>query len=138
MFIWKDVDIYDEFYDETPGMTIGTGRGLAKMIQDCFAYFMKNQERTNEEIAALYRVRQTIADKRTGSGENIIHGDRLFAYPKTAGIAFTISQDWEVSPIATGTIGTDYLFCGWAKEDAGENEDEVLMNFDGTRPEIGY
>jgi len=138
MLIWEDPEIYDELLDDYPTMTAGTGAGLACIIQDVFGFYLKSRLVTGEEVVPIYRCRQVKADKRIGSGESILHGQRLFAYRKNAALPWTTPQDVEVSPIATGTVGTDYQFCGWAKEDAAEADATVEMNFDGTRPEIGY
>lgn len=131
-FIAKDVTIYDELWDiEAP---LGTEhKGEAAVMQDTLGFLAKDAESVGEEIAFIYRCRQVEAAKRVGTGEAILAGDRLYAYRKSGAVAFTTLQNLEVSPVATGTAGTDYMFCGWAKKDAGALDATVLMNFDGTR-----
>lgn len=123
-FSWNDDMIYDELYDCNPAAAIVKGQGVLK--QDVFGFYLKATETdtpADEEIAIIYRCRQVTALKRTGTGEAIIAGDRLYYYP----------SDERVSPVAVGAAGTDYYFCGWAKEDAASSDIDVLMNFDGTR-----
>ena len=122
-FEWKDNVIYDELWDVTVGAAITISKGDAAVRQDVFGFYIKNQEAASEEMTLVYRCRQVEADKRTGTGEAIISGDRLYYYPATT----------NVSPTATGTAGTDYYFCGWAKKSATASATTVLMNFDGTR-----
>jgi hypothetical protein len=135
MFNWKDPEIYDEFLDDFPTMLANTGSGLAALIQNCLGFYIKNRQLTGEEMAALYRCRQVRVDKMIGSGEVILHGQRLYAYRKAGVAAFTTPQDLWVSPNAVGTPLVDFMFCGWAKEDAGANDAVVLINMDGTRPD---
>lgn len=136
MFIWADNEIYDELLNVYP-QNWG-GMGLAFIKEDVFGFLIKDQEMAGEEITFNYRDRQVQADKCEGSGEEIKSGQRLFAYRKNPGLAWTTPQDCYVSHAQVGKVGVDFQFCGWAKEDAAETDPTVLMNFDGTRPEIGY
>jgi len=120
-FEWKDNAIYDELWDVIPATAVT--KGDAAVRQNVFGFYAKTRETAGEEITLIYRCRQVLADKRTGTGEAIISGDDLYYYPLTA----------NVSPTATGTAGTDYYWCGWAKKSATASETTVLMNFDGTR-----
>lgn len=126
-FEWKDDVIYDELWDCHPGAALVKGQGVIK--QDVFGFWLKDSETatpTTEEIAIIYRCRQVEANKRTGTGEAILAGDKLYYYP----------SDEKVSPTATGAVGTDYYFCGWAKKDAAASDLTVLMNFDGTNYDL--
>jgi hypothetical protein len=139
MVRWNDPEIYDEGLDEfAPKAAVGTGAGLACMVNDCFGFFIKNKQIVGEELVHLYRNRQTKVDKRVGSGEGALHEQRVYAYRKNATLAWTTPQDIEVSAQAVGILGTDYKFIGWFKEDAAETDETVLINWDGTRPDIGY
>ncbi len=130
MLFSKDNIIYDELWDvEAP---TGTLKGHAAVVQDVLGFYVKAAESNNEEVCFVYRDRQVEATKRTGTGEAILAGDKLYAY-RLGVAAWTVPQDVVVSPVATGTAGTDYCFCGWAKKDASALETTVLMNFDGTR-----
>lgn len=132
MFLSKDNVIYDELWDVlAPTATVL--KGHACVHQDVLGFYVKDAESAGEEISFVYRDRQVEADKRTGSGEAIVAGDRLYAYRVNGALPWTTPQDVEVSPVATGVLGTDYKFCGWAKKDAGATEAKVLMNYDGTR-----
>ena len=135
MFRWKDdrSEVYDDLFDVEPGVTALNGYGMRR--QEVFGFVIKDNESATEDMALLYNCKQVEADKRVGTGEAIVSGDRLYAYPKTAGIAFTTPQDWEVSPVATGTVDTDFVFCGIAKFNAGANAEKVILNFIGERPD---
>jgi len=133
-FLWQDVEIYDELCDELGPDPIALTSGQARVIQECFSFLLQTQELANQELTPVYRCRQVKASKRVGTGEDILHGDRLYAYP-LGGLPVTQFQDFEVSPNAVGVAGTDFVFCGWAKEDAPAAAEFVLMNFDGTRPD---
>ena len=121
MFIWKDDVIYDELWDVIPATAVVTGQ--AAVIQDVFGFYIKRREAVGEEICFIYRCRQVLADKLTGTSQAILAGDRLY---------YIVAQA-AVSPTPVGVAGTNYYFCGWAKEDAAADVETVLMNFDGTR-----
>ena len=124
MFHWKDDVIYDELRNVAPAAAVE--KGDAEVRQDVFGFWVTDLDAA-EAGTLIYRCRQVRADKKIGTGEAIVAGDRLYAYPGTTPI------DHLVSPTATGTAGVDYYFCGWAKESAGADVTDVLMNFDGTR-----
>ena len=122
----KDDIIYDELWDVAPAAAVA--KGEAAVRQDVFGFYFfasdpNDEDLDTDETTFIYRMRQVLADKATGTGEAITSGDRLYYYP---------AND-NVSPTATGTAGTDYYFCGWAKKDATTSDTTVLMNFDGTR-----
>ena len=125
-FRQKDDHIYDELKDVVVLAAVTTGEAAVR--QDCFGFYLYDVTaadiaNSRNEVTFIYRMRQVLADKATGTGEAIISGDRLYYYPALD----------TVSPTATGTAGTDYYFCGWAKESASATAITVLMNFDGTR-----
>ena len=95
-------------------------KGQAEVIQDVFGFYITPLA-ANQEGAFSYWARQVRADKATGSGESFTAGDFVY-YVVATGL---------VTPSPTGTIGTDYYFCGVAKRDAGETDDTVLMHFWG-------
>jgi hypothetical protein len=134
MFRWKDnrSECYDDLFDVVP--PAGTLNGMGFRRHDVFGFVIKNRENAGEDMAYLYRCQQVESAKRVGSGEEIFSGDRLFAYPVTPGIGFGTPQYWEVSPVQTGTADVDYVFCGWAKFDAGANDATVILNFNGYSP----
>lgn len=120
MFYPKDDHIYDELLDIVVSATVV--KGEADLVQDCFGFYFTAGV-SGEEVCFVYRMRQVLADKIVGTGQDIQSGDRLFWIP---------GQD-AVSQTPVGVVGTDCYFVGWAKEDASENDTQVLMNFDGTR-----
>lgn len=138
MLIWEDGEIYDELLDDYPTMTANTGKGLSCIIEDVLSFYLVNRLISGENIVPAYRCRQVKADKMVGSGEDIRHGQRVYAYRKNTALPWTTPQDMWVSHNRVGTVGTNYMFCGWAKEDADEDDTTVEINFDGTRPEIGH
>lgn len=121
-FLAREGHIYDELWD-TDALSAATLKGDCRIKQDVFGFYAKDAESATEEICFIYRMRQVLAKKLTGTGEAILAGDRLY---------YIVALD-AVSPTVQGVIGTNSYFCGWAKKDAGENEATVLMNFDGTR-----
>ena len=107
----KDDIIYDELWDVEVAAAVA--KGAAVVRQDVFGFYFNAITAAditdgNDEVAFIYRMRQVLADKATGTGEAIVSGDRLYYYPATD----------TVSPTATGVAGTDYYFCGWAKKSA--------------------
>ena len=121
-FHWKDDVIYDELRNVTPSPAVDVEKGDCAVRQDCAGFWVTDLA-ASEAGTFIYRCRQVRANKRTGTGEAILAGDRLY---------FIVAED-VVSPTPSGTAGTDSYFVGWAKEDAGADVADVLMNFDGTR-----
>jgi hypothetical protein len=124
----KDNAIYDELWDVEVAAAVT--KGQAVVVQDVFGFYFTDVTAqmitdSRNEVAFIYRMRQVEAGKLTGTGEAIIRGDRVYA---TSGSGF---QSVTANP--TGTAGTDYYFCGWAKKSAAASATTVLINFDGTR-----
>ena len=126
MFYPRDHQIYDESYDIIPAAAVL--KGQPAQLRDIFGFWL-----TATAVAAgaalveqtfVYRMRQVLADKLTGSGENILAGDRVYT---------VVAQNFFITANPVGVAGVDYYFCGWAKFDADEDDDEVIINFDGTR-----
>lgn len=122
----KDDVIYDELWNVTPALAVT--KGDAAVVQDVFGFYFFSSDPNDVELDAaettfIYRMRQVLADKATGTGEAILAGDRLY---------YIVAND-NVSPTPVGVAGTNYYFCGWAKKDATAAATTVLMNFDGTR-----
>jgi len=121
MFYPKDNVIYDELREVT--IAAAVTKGQAVLHNDVFGFYFAAQTDITKVVALVYRMRQVLADKGTGTATVINEGDRLY-YVVATGV---------VSPTVVGTIGTDSYFCGWAKKAAGASDTTVLMNFDGTR-----
>lgn len=123
-FVQKDTLIYDELRDIIPVANVD--KGEAAVVQDVFGFYMNDWNTTDEDldyVVFVYRMRQVLADKATGTGEEISAGEKVYYYPATD----------VISSNPVGTAGTDYYFCGWAKEDATAAATTVIINFDGTR-----
>jgi predicted RecA/RadA family phage recombinase len=118
-FEWKDNVIYDELLDVLTATAVDKGDGVVQ--QDVFGFWVTDLA-AGKTGNLIYRCRQVRANKRVGTGEAIIAGDRLYYIP---------AEDI-VTPNAGTTPGTNSYFCGTAKKDASESELTVLMNFDGT------
>lgn len=117
---------YDELLNHYPAALYVKGQAL--QVNDVFGFYLKDVQALTEEVAFIYRCKIVEAQKKTGSaGEAINEGDKLYYYPGVE----------QVSPVKSGTAGTDYYFCGWAKEDATATATTVIMRFDGTMWELG-
>jgi hypothetical protein len=123
MFYPKDVHIYDESFDIHPAATALKGTPL--QLRDVFGFWLTDVvvslTTTNTFV---YRMRQVLADKLTGSGEEILALEKVYAM---------VNQAHYITAHPTGVAGVDYYFCGWAKFDAGADDTQVVINFDGTR-----
>lgn len=122
MFYPRDHQIYDESFDMTPAAAVL--KGQPEQRQDIFGFWLTDTpSATLEEQTFVYRMRQVLADKLTGSGEEIVAGDRVYA---------VVAQAHFITANPTGTAGVDYYFCGWAKFNADATDAQVIINFDGT------
>lgn len=124
MFYPRDHQIYDESFDIIPAAEVAKGEPL--QVRDIFGFWLV-ATLTGITLSAqtfIYRMRQVLADKIVGSGEEIYAGDRVYAM---------VAQAHAITSNPTGTAGTDYYFCGWAKFDAAADDSDVIINFDGTR-----
>lgn len=97
-------------------------KGYAEVIQDTFCFQMRGFA-ANAEDTPVIRADEVWADKLTGSGEEILAGDFVYA---TLGSLF---QSVTANP--AGVIGTDYYFCGIALDNADADDDLVLIKFWG-------
>jgi hypothetical protein len=120
MFYPKDPVIYDELVDVILGVA-SVDKGDPAVIQDVFGFYLVDALITETPVF-IYRMRQVVADKVQGTGEEIEAGDRVY-YVVASGL---------VTANPTGAIGTNYYFCGWCKKAAEADDDTVLINFDGT------
>jgi len=121
MFYPKDNVIYDELREVA--IAAAVEKGEAALHNNVFGFYFTDETDLTKVLAFVYRMRQVLADKGTGTANVINEGDRLY---------YVVATD-VVSPTVVGTIGVDSYFCGWAKKAAGANDTTVLMNFDGTR-----
>jgi hypothetical protein len=123
MFYPKDVFIYDESWDIHPQANALKGTPL--QLRDVFGFWIKDVLASNTVTEAfIYRMRQVLTDKLQGSGEEILALEKVYA---------VVNQAHFITAHPTGVAGVDYYFCGWAKFDAGADDTQVVINFDGTR-----
>jgi len=126
-FFIEDVMIYDEVEDTPATAQV---QGEVAVINDVAAFYLTGNligtlaPATLEPLTAIYRARQVLANKMTGSGYAIKHGQKLY---------YNKAQDKVQASKPAGTYAVDYWFCGWAKRDALASDTTVLMNYDGTR-----
>ena len=121
-YILKDDQIgaYDELHDVTiSGAAVTKGATLVR--QDVFGFYM-TAGAVGDEVTLIYRARQVLADKTTGTGEAIVSGDKVYHVVATGLIT--------ASP--TGTLGTNYYYVGVAKKSAAAGDSTCLIRFDGT------
>ena len=112
---------YQELWDEVPGAI--RSKGFAYVVNDVFGFLYNGALTVDDEVAFIYRNRQVRADKIVGTGEAILHGQKVYALA---------SQNFQVvTANPTGVIGTDYYFVGIAKKDATETDTDVLIDFWG-------
>lgn len=113
---------YRELCDIIPATVVVKGQP-GPIIQDMFGFYFKGTELAvaGEEIAFVYWADMVWADKEIGSGEGILAGQEVY-FNVVSGL---------VTAAPTGTIGTDYYYCGVAKRDALANAEQVLIEFDG-------
>lgn len=121
-FILKDdqAQSYDELLHQAPDAA--EAKGYAQVIQDVFCFNMTAAV-VGTDVTRIYYATQVEADKLTGTGEEFLAGDFVYA---TSGSNF---QSVTANP--AGTIGVDYYFCGIAKKDANAENETVLIKFIG-------
>jgi len=126
MFYPRDHQIYDESYDIIPAAAVV--KGQPAQLRDVFGFWLTASQvpagTALIEQTFIYKMRQVLADKLTGSGEEIQALDRVYA---------VVAQAYAITANPTGTAGVDYYYCGTTKFDAAADDDEVIINFDGTR-----
>lgn len=71
----------------------------------------------------VYKCPIVTIDKKTGTGESISKGERVYGDP---------NDEYKVS----ATKGAGYVFLGWAEEDAAASDTTVVINYDGTLHEV--
>jgi hypothetical protein len=120
MFIAKDWQEYNESHDIT--VSASAEKGTALQLRDVFGFWLKEVVLGAVETF-VYKMANVLADKTTGTGEEILALERVY-YVVATGL---------ITAHPTGTFGTDFYYCGIAREDATADEDTVLINFDGTR-----
>ena len=112
---------YDECWDEIPGAV--RAKGYAYVVSDIFGFLMTAALTVTDEVTFIYYATQVRAGKVTGTGEDIAHGEKVYA---------TLASNFQlVTANPVGVIGTDFYYCGICKKDATADDDDVLIKFIG-------
>lgn len=122
-FILKDDQFpgYEELWDIIPGAV--RAKGFAYVVNDVFGFLMVASDSVTDERTFIWKARQVLVDKHTGTGEAITAGSMIYA---------TLTSGYQmVTANPAGVIGIDYYFVGIAKKDALAGEDTVLISFWG-------
>lgn len=111
---------YEELWAEA--LFVAVVKGQPVVINDTFCFYF-TAGAIGDEVVPIWKARQVLADKATGTGTEIQRGEQIYYIVATGLVSNT-------APVG-GTIGTDYYFCGICKESADADEDQVLMSFWG-------
>jgi hypothetical protein len=134
VFYPRDHQIYDESYDVAPAAA--RIKGQPEQIEDVFGFWLtdtksdvegnllRKSDGTLPEQTLVYKMRQVLADKLTGSGEEI---------PALARVYAVVAQNHYITANPAGVAGIDYYYCGISKFAAEADDLQVIINFDGTR-----
>jgi hypothetical protein len=114
MGIYKAGDYQSDFLHT---FTSATKRGVVTLINNVLA-FLNIDAAAGAEETVLFRCNVARADKKIGTGEDILRGQRLY-------IDFA-------DMLVSKTKGAGMLFVGWAEEDVDGSDASIKMCFDGT------
>jgi predicted RecA/RadA family phage recombinase len=120
-FLMRDPVDYKPILDVTPGSDVT--KGEAAVVQDSFGFYFKDAD-SGDEVTFVIECRQVLATKKTGTGEEISSGEKLY---------YIVADDAVTSNDPGSGYGTTCYYCGTAIEDASASATTVLMDFDGTR-----
>jgi hypothetical protein len=107
-------------------------KGQPVLINDTFCFYMTGGYaavagvREADRVTPIWRCKQVLADKVTGSGNDIQRGERVYYIVAGANAGLVTAN------LPAGVIGTDYYYCGIAKETTDEDDEQVWMSFDGS------
>lgn len=123
MYYCADVQAqaYNESWDVVPGAVRVKGWGFVN--NDIFGFLLKACASITEEVCFITRAPQVRVNKLTGTGEEILQNEYVYAT--------SVSNFQTVTAHPTGTIGTDYYFVGKAKKAASASDKTVLIKFWG-------
>lgn len=111
--------VYDDLRDVAPAGAVV--KGEMALVEDVVGFYL-NATAMNVEGTFMYRCKQARVSKNDGSGTAIVAGQKLYA-------------DLALQ-IVTPTFASGLYFVGWAKEDAADEDEFVLMRWDGTLWEV--
>lgn len=98
-------------------------KGQAVVKENTFGFYFKAGA-IGDEVIVVYKDRQVLATKKTGTGESITSGDKLY---------YIVADDAVTANDPGSGYGTTAYYCGTALEDATASATTVLMDFDGVR-----
>lgn len=99
-------------------------KGAVALVNDIYVFYPEAVDVSEDDTSiAITKAKQAKADKKTGTGESINAGERVYGDP---------ADSYKVS--ATKSSGFKYL--GIAKEDASASDTDVLIEYDGTLSDI--
>jgi hypothetical protein len=110
-----DDHVYDDARDVVPVAAVTLGE--VALVQDVVGFYL-TANAVGVETTFIYRAKQVTATKAAGSGTAITSGQKLYVDVATG--------------IVTNVYASGLYFCGWAKEDADDDADTMLMRWDGT------
>jgi hypothetical protein len=111
--------VYDDARDVVPAAAVTQGQ--VALVNDVIGFFLYAVAAL-VEATFIYKNKQAVATKAAGSGTAILSLQKLYVDLATG--------------IVTNVYASGLYFCGWAKEDADDDADTVLMNWDGTLWEV--
>lgn len=101
-------------------------KGQAVLINDTFCFYLRAGA-IGDRIVPVWKCRQVLADKIEGTGEDIQRGERVYYIVAGANAGLVTANN-----AGLGVIGVDYYYCGICKETADEDDEQVLISFDGS------
>jgi hypothetical protein len=121
MFYIKEdqVGSYQDLWAEAVAAAVVKGQGV--VIQDCFCFYLTGGA-IADRVVPIWECKQVYADKKIGTGQAILRGDEVY---------YDVLDGLVTATPPAGTIGTDFYFCGIAKQDADESDLQVWMSFFG-------
>jgi hypothetical protein len=98
--------------------SVAKTKGLVEKINDVYGFWFLDVS-AGSDGTFLYKCKQVRIGKKTGTGEAINQGDRVYGDP---------ADSYNVSP----TKSAGFIFLGYAKEAATASDTDVLIEFIGT------
>jgi len=93
-------------------------KGFVEKINDVYGFWF-TVVASGSDGTFIYKCKQVRIGKKTGTGEAINQGDRVYGDP---------ADSYNVSP----TKSAGYIYLGIAKEAQTSSDTDVLIEFDGT------
>ena len=114
--------VYDEII--VNGIAADIVKGTVALVNDVYVFYPHAVDVSVDATSiAIKKAKQAVADKKTGTGETISEGDRVYGDPTD-------------SYLVSKTKGVGYLYLGVAKKDATASDTSVLIEYDGTLHDV--